>query len=91
MKRETEALKIVENAQRGEIFADDAVSFSLINGVIRATLTATRPLPAQGAEQLGRVVIGRLAMPLPGARALAIELYDFLQSEGAIAEGGETH
>lgn len=87
MANEAGGLKIVENPQRGEIFADEAVAFSLVNGVVRVTLTAIRPLPA--ADHSAHVVIGRLAMPLPGAHALAMKLYDFLKSQGAIAQQGK--
>jgi hypothetical protein len=88
MANEASGLKIVENPQRGEIFADEAVSFSLVNGVVRVTLTAIRPLP--GADQSAHVVIGRLAMPLSGAQALAMKLYDFLKAQGAITHEGKT-
>lgn len=88
MANKADALKIIENPQRGEIFADDAVAFSLVNGVVRVTLTAVRPVP--GAEQPAHVVIGRLAMPLTGAQGLAMKLYDFLNSQGAIFEQGQT-
>jgi hypothetical protein len=88
MANEAGGMKIVENPQRGEIFADDAVAFSLVNGVVRVTLTAVRPLPA--ADQQAHVVIGRLAMPLPGAQGLAMKLYDFLKSQGSIPDEGKT-
>jgi hypothetical protein len=88
MAQEPSGLKIVENPQRGEIFADDAVSFSLVNGVVRVALTAVRPVA--GAEQPAHVVIGRLAMPASGAQALAIKLYDFLKSQGVITQDGKT-
>lgn len=80
--------KIIENPQRGEIFADEAVSFSLINGVVRVTLTALRPVP--GADEPAHVVIGRLAMPSKGAQGLAMKLFDFLKSQGAISHEGKT-
>lgn len=88
MANQSTGLKIVENPQRGEIFADEAVAFALVNGVVRVTLTAVRPLP--GADEPAHVVIGRLAMPLPGAQGLAMKLYDFLKSQGAIPQEGKT-
>lgn len=77
-------LRIVENPQRGEIFADGAVGFSLVNGVVRVTLTALRPV--QPDDQLAHVVIGRLAMPVKGAEQLAIKLYDFLKVQGGVRD-----
>jgi len=88
MAHQASGPKIIENPQRGEIFADEAVSFSLVNGVVRVTLTALRPMP--GANETAHVVIGRLAMPLPGAQGLAMKLYDFLKSQGAIPQEGKT-
>jgi hypothetical protein len=80
--------KIIENPQRGEIFADGAVGFSLVNGVVRVTLTALRPV--QSNDQLAHVVIGRLAMPIQGAEVLAVKLYEFLKAQGVTREDQTT-
>ena len=80
MVQEIGGIKVIENPQAGEVFADDAASFSLVNGVLRITFTAFRPLEIGG--ESGHVVIGRLAMPLVGAQSLSLALYNFLKERG---------
>jgi hypothetical protein len=84
---EEQTLNVIANPHAPDVFADAAASFSLIGGVIRMTLTAVRPLEVPGSS--AHVVIGQLAMPLEGAQALSVGLYDFLKAQGA-APSGET-
>lgn len=54
-------------------------------GVVKITLTAIRPLEVGGKN--AHVSIGQLVMPVEGAQALAIGLYDFLKSRKVIPSG----
>jgi hypothetical protein len=85
MADEPETVAIIANPHAPDVFADNAASFSMNGSVIKVTLTAFRPLEVGGAN--GHVAIGQLVMPLEGAQGLAIGLYDFLKSRGAIPSG----
>jgi len=74
-------VRVVDNPLAGDVFADDAMSFSLLDGTVRITLCSTKwtqPAPGEGI----RVVIGRLVMPLPAAQRLIVGLNDFLTQVG---------
>ena len=78
-------VEIVENPQAGEVFADEALSFSVVNGVVRITFSAFRPMETGGRS--AHVVIGRLAIPVSGAPALAVGLFNFLKERGLDPSG----
>ncbi len=62
-----------------EIFASDASGFFLSEGVVRFTLESVRASHKDNPDTPSRVVIARLAMPVPGAQRLLVGLYDFLR------------
>lgn len=67
----------------GDIFADEALDFDIINNTLRIRFGVARPnAPAMPAQQQ-LVHVGRLIMPLESAQRLCIGLYDFLKNAGA--------
>ena len=72
-------IEVIDNGA-GDIFADEALDFDVINGTLRIRFGVARPnsptMPAQ--QQL--VHVGRLIMPLESAQRLCLGLYDFLKS-----------
>jgi hypothetical protein len=81
------ALSFIDNPLAPDVLADEAVGFWIHGGIVRITLTTGRwnhAAPPPGA--VNRVVIGRLSMPVEGARALAIQLYDFLKARGVVQD-----
>jgi len=75
---------VLSNPLAPDVFADDALSFSVADGVVRITFTSSKASQTDGTAQ--RVVIGRLVMPTPGAQRLALGLYDFLKNHGLDAQ-----
>ncbi len=69
----------VDDLQSIEIFASDASGFFLSEGVVRFTLESIRASHKDNPDTPSRVVIARLAMPVPGAQRLLVGLYDFLR------------
>ncbi len=69
----------VDDLQSIEIFASDASGFFLCEGVVRFTLESIRASHKDNPDTPSRVVIARLAMPVPGAQRLLVGLYDFLR------------
>lgn len=81
MADETPQPKVLDNPHSPDVFADDALSFSVLDGTVRITFSAfkfTQPPPGEGCN----VVVGRLVMPQAGAERLALGLFDFLKSRG---------
>jgi len=73
-----------ENLQAPELFAGDAAFFTGGSGVISVTFVSYRwDLSAMPPVQKG-VVVGRLVMPVAGARHLALGLYDYLKGQDLI-------
>ena len=84
--------EVLENPMAEEIFADEALAFSLVNGVLRITLSSFRPTETGSAA--AHVVIGRLVMPTVGAQGLCVGLFNFLKEMGcdpsAVVQGDQT-
>ena len=72
----------IDNPYAPEVFAEGAIDFLLLNGNVHITFATPRSNYGAEPPALSRVIIGRLVMPLGGAQALAIGLYDFLKSHG---------
>src|SRR5258708_14259597 len=70
----------IEDTTTPEIFADRAVGFHLLNGVLKVTLGSVRH--GTSAPVAKRVVVGRVVTTVPAARELAITLLKFLKSQG---------
>jgi hypothetical protein len=80
MAEET-AIAIVDPGT-GDIFADEALDFDIVNGTLRMRFgVAKLDGPTTPAKQQ-LVHIGRLIMPLASAQRLCLGLYDFLKNSG---------
>jgi hypothetical protein len=91
MGQEFMGLQVV-GASPGDVFADEAMSFEIVNDTVRITFVVSRnsePAPPCDKEF---AVLGRLVMPLVSAQKLSLGLYDFLKNvghdpSGLISEG----
>ena len=86
---------LIDNMLAPEVFSDGAISFFLLNGVVRIALTSVRsPQSPGGPGQPIPVVIARLSLPVAAAQNLALGLNDFLEKHGlsptAAITAGET-
>ncbi|MFC7498651.1 hypothetical protein ACFQRC_05390 [Enterovirga sp. GCM10030262] len=77
-----------------DVFADDAITFDLVNQTIRITFATVRPeSPVVGMKE-ALVATGRLIMPIAGAQRLSLVLHDYLMKRGldpsASIRDGET-
>ena len=73
--------ELVENPFADDIFAGGATSYAVIMGSNIAITLAT-PRWNRSKSCFEKVVVGRLVLPIPGAQALAMELFDFLKKKG---------
>jgi hypothetical protein len=73
---------LVDNPTALEIFADEATGFFLHNGNLSITLSSARADHSSDPAPVSRVVVGRIVLPVNGALALALGLYDFLKRMG---------
>ena len=78
----SEPLKFVDVPTAPELFASAATGFFIANGNIAITFESGRVDHSESPGPISRVVVGRVVMPLAGAQALAIGLFDFLQKQG---------
>ena len=86
---------LVDNMLAPELFTDGALSFFVLNGVVRIVFTSIRaPQNITAPGQPVPVIIARLAMPISAAQHLALGLNDFLENQGlspvAAITSGET-
>jgi hypothetical protein len=75
------AIEVLDNLFAPEMFADDALTYSVLNGTVRIVFSASK-FRSPHRDEAVRVVVGRLVLPLEGAERLSIGLYDFLKSRG---------
>jgi hypothetical protein len=71
--------EFIDDLRSPEIFASDASGFFISEGVVRFTFESVRASHKDNPDPPARVVIARVAMPVPGAQRLLIGLYDFLR------------
>lgn len=69
---------VVDNSFAPDVFADDVMSFGVLDGTVRITFLKVR-LTEPPPGQFQRIIIGRLIMPIPAAQRFAVGLYDFLK------------
>ena len=74
--------EVVENLLAPEVFASEATFMSIGLGVVSITFTSFRWDYSASPARQRKVVIGRLTMPVSGARGLAAGLSDFLAKHG---------
>jgi hypothetical protein len=73
---------LVEDLFAPEVFATEAQSFSLTNGMVTIAFTSSRYDYSVTPSELRRVVVSRLVMSPQGAQNLALRLYAFLDKNG---------
>ena len=78
------AVSFVDNPHAPDLFVDEAAGFFVHNGLLKLTLVSIRPYHGSSPAVINRVVVGRLAMPIPAAQNLSVLLYDFLKSRGLL-------
>lgn len=71
--------QFVDDLHATEIFASDASGFFLHEGVVRFTFESVRASHTDNPATPARVVVARVAMPVPGVQRLLVGLYDFLR------------
>lgn len=79
MTDQTPKPEFIDDLHSPEIFASDASGFFLSEGVVRFTFESIRASHKDNPDTPSRVVIARVAMPVPGAQRLLVGLYDFLR------------
>jgi hypothetical protein len=72
-------LDFVDNPHAPDVFADGPSGIAYFGGVVRLTFESTRVSHITSPGPIHRVVIGRLAMPIGGAKALRDLLTDYLK------------
>jgi hypothetical protein len=73
---------IVENLLAPEIFATEAQSISLIQGMISIAFSSSRYDYSHTPSVLKKVVVSRVVMSPAGAQSLAVRLFAFLDQKG---------
>ncbi len=71
--------EFIEDLHSVEIFASDASGFFLSEGIVRLTFESIRASHRDNPDTPARVVVARVAMPVPAAQRLLVGLYDFLR------------
>ena len=75
-------VEFMDDPHAPEFFASEASGFFVNEGVVHITFESARVNHERTPGPVKRVVIGRLAMPIPAMQRLAIGLYDFLKKQG---------
>ncbi len=75
-------IPVVAHPHLPDIFADEALSFDLVNGTVRISLASLKMAEPTAPSPMHYVTVGRLVMTVPGAQRLAIALFDYLKKQG---------
>jgi hypothetical protein len=81
-----DTIALLDNPQAPELFASAATGFFVANGNIAITFESVRADHSTSPGPLNRVVVGRVVMPVQGAQALVVGLFDFLEKQGLVME-----
>jgi hypothetical protein len=81
------SLGFIDNPMAPDVFADVAIGFHLVNGMVKITFGSVRVNHQTSPVPVNHVVIGRLVMSVAGAQNLAVGLFDFLKSQGVDFSG----
>ena len=79
---ERSKVRFVDNIYAPEHFVEDASGFFLKNGVLHITFEAHKVDHTISPPPLTRIVAARIAMPIDGAIAMTLSLYDYLKRQG---------
>ena len=74
--------QFLDNPHAPEYFASGVSGFLVNLGNIHITFESARVNHLTNPAPVNRVVIARIVMPVAGAQALALGLYDFLRKQG---------
>ena len=77
-----DTVKFIDDPKATELYATAATGFFVSNGTISITFESARADHSKSPGPVNRVVIGRVVMPVAGAQALAVGLFDFLEKQG---------
>ena len=66
----------------GDVFADEAVDFDIVNGTLRIRFAVAKPSASILPANQRLVHIGRLIMPIESAQRLSVGLYNILKNAG---------
>lgn len=72
----------IDSPHAPEVYATDAAGFFHNLGNIHISFVSTRVNHGSNPGRIANVVIGRLVMPVKGAQALMLGLYNFLKQQG---------
>jgi hypothetical protein len=75
-------LPFLDNPHAPEVFATVATGFFINAGNVSITFESLRVNHETSPGPVNRVVIARVVIPVAGAQALALSLYDFLKKQG---------
>jgi hypothetical protein len=75
-----DAPAILDDLHAPVMFADDALSYSLLDGTVRITFSCLKFTQPEGVPV--RVVSGRLVMGIDAAQRMVVGLNDFMESRG---------
>jgi hypothetical protein len=94
MANETGGVSAISNPFAPDVFADEAVGFEFINGTVRISFGVVKMADPVPPSENQLVVMGRVVMPMDGARRLAERLTELLAASALPAEaqhGGQVH
>lgn len=72
----------IENHEAPELYADGIVGIFIKHQAVTITLVSDRIDHSDGTQDINRVVIGRLILPVPAAQGLLVGLHRFLMERG---------
>lgn len=78
---------VVSSPAVPDVFADEAVSFELVNGTVRISFSSVKMIEPAAPSPVQHVIIGRLILTIPGAQRLALSLFDYLEKSGMDPRG----
>jgi hypothetical protein len=73
---------LVEDLMAPEVFASEAFSISLVQGVISIAFTSPRYDYSENPSVMKKVVVSRLVIPPAGALSMAVRLFALLDKHG---------
>jgi hypothetical protein len=73
---------LVENLMAPEVFASEAFSISLVQGMISIAFTSPRYDYSETPSVMKKVVVNRLVIPPAGALSMAVRLFALLDKHG---------
>lgn len=82
MANEFNGVPVEPNPHSTDTFVDEALSFEMVNDVIRITFASAKMAEGVPPSPMQLVVVGRLLMGVAPAQRLAIGLFDYLKRQG---------